>query len=152
MKQPGLAGGFRSSRALDPAVPHVVIEGHSPAPVGWHGVSVPIAIGDPVAGLRMVRTLRFDLLLSPTEALALGAQFDHADQGGLFAWQTGRRPPDSFSLLALEHRARAPAMRGLAISLVIDLPHSTETASLQSPEREHLETALTRLRTTPRLE
>jgi len=133
--------------AFDPAVPHVVIEGHSPARPGWHGLPVPVTTGDPAPRPRTVRSLRFDLLLSPAEAIALGTHVDQADQGGLFAWQTSRRPPDFLSLLDVGHRARGQVMRNLAISLVIDLPHSKESAVLQSPRREHLETALTRLRT-----
>src|SRR3954470_11814830 len=74
-------------RAFDPALPHVVIEGHSPVAPGWHCLEIPLAAGHGPTGLRSVRRVRFDLLLSPQEAIASASVLDVADHGGLFAWQ-----------------------------------------------------------------
>ena len=130
--------------AFDPALPHVVIEGHSPVPPGWHSLEIPLAEGHGPIGLRSVRRVRFDLLLSPQEAIASASELDGADHGGLFAWQAAT-VPTHLTLSVLDGDAREAARRSAGVTLMIDLPHRKETAVLWSPERTALEAAIVRL-------
>jgi hypothetical protein len=135
--------------AVDPALPFVIIEGHSPAGPGWQHLTVPISPDVGAAEPRTVRTVRFDLLVSAAEAVHLGQHLDAAGEGGLFLWQTAQRPPDYLSISQKEGRARADAIRGARALLVIDLPHARETALMLSPDHEALDSAVDRLGAIP---
>ncbi len=122
-----------------------MIEGHSPIGAGWHAHPVALT-GDPTSmRTRTVRGIRFDLCLSPQEAIDAGPELDHSDQGWLYAWQVPRKPPQHLMLSQKHGPARRSAMRGVAVTLLIDLPHRRETAVLWSPDRRQLEAALNRL-------
>ncbi|MGV9674027.1 hypothetical protein ACWDSJ_01990 [Nocardia sp. NPDC003482] len=132
-------------RAFDPDLPYVVIEGHSPMTPGWH--AHPIALsGDPESvRTRTVRCVRFDLCVGPREAIDAGPELDRSDQGWLYAWQVPRKPPEHLTLSRKHGPARRAAMRGVGVTLLIELPHRGETAVLWSPDRARLDTALRRL-------
>ncbi|MFD6094146.1 hypothetical protein ACFWGN_18690 [Oerskovia sp. NPDC060338] len=131
-------------RALDLEVPFVVIEGHLPFRSGWHDVDIPLAAPD-VAGVRRVRGLRYDLLMSPAEVLDAADELDRAGQGWLFAWQAIRMPPPDLLLDGKSGRARSAAVRGCGVTLILDLPHADESAVLTSPDRTRLLGAVGRL-------
>ncbi|GAB2532679.1 hypothetical protein GCM10027167_41980 [Nocardia heshunensis] len=135
-------------RAFDPELPYVVIEGHSPVTPGWH--ILPMALtGNPESiRTRTIRRIRFDICLSPKELIEAGPQLDESDQGWLYAWQVPTEPPSHLALSTKEGRPRRAAMRGIGVTLLIDLPHRRETALLWSPNRHLLDAASQRLRTT----
>ncbi|HEV3362404.1 MAG TPA: hypothetical protein VG247_36790 [Pseudonocardiaceae bacterium] len=132
-------------RAFDPAHRHVVIEGHSPIGTGWNHLPVTMASASADVQNRSVRNLRFDLLMAPEEVVDAGPDLDAADQGWLYAWQTPRQPPQHLRLGDKHGEARAAALRGAGVTLLIDLPHRGETAVLWSPDRATLDAALRRL-------
>ncbi|MFF0614088.1 hypothetical protein ACFYUD_36025 [Nocardia tengchongensis] len=132
-------------RAFDPALPYVVIEGHSPAQPGWH--RLPIALTDKGESIRTrtVRRIRFDICVSPREAIEAGPELDNSDQGWLYAWQVPTEPPEYLVLSDKEGRSRRAAMDGIGVTLLIDLPHRGETAIVWSSSRDVLDSAVERL-------
>lgn len=132
-------------RAFDPDLPYVVIEGHSPVRPGWHALPVPLT-GEPISlRTRTVRNVRFDMRVSPQDAIDAGAELDNSDQGWLYAWQVPTEPPANLMLSQKQGHARTAALRAAGVALFIDLPHSGETAVLWSPQRELLDAAVGRL-------
>ncbi|MFF2554595.1 hypothetical protein ACFVUS_26580 [Nocardia sp. NPDC058058] len=97
---------------------------------------------------RMVRRIRFDLRMTPQEAIQAGPELDNSDQGWLYAWQAPTEPPQDLVLSHKEGRSRTAALEGVGVSLLIDLPHRNETAVLWSPTRHILNAAVERLRST----
>ncbi len=89
--------------------------------------------------------MRFDLCVSPQEAIDAGPELDQSDQGWLYAWQVPGKPPEHLALSQKQGPSRSAAMRGVGVTLLIDLPHRRETAVLWSPDRPHLMAALNRL-------
>jgi hypothetical protein len=83
--------------------------------------------------------------MAPEEVVDAGPDLDAADQGWLYAWQTPRQPPQHLRLGDKHGEARAAALRGAGVTLLIDLPHRGETAVLWSPDRATLDAALRRL-------
>lgn len=132
-------------RAFDPMHRHVVIEGHSPVRAGWHTLPVTLTSESAEVQKRSVRNVRFDLLLTPEEVVGIGPDLDAADQGWPYAWQTPREPPQHLRLSDKHGEARAAALRGAGVTLLVDLPHRGETAVLWSPDRATLDAALGRL-------
>lgn len=120
--------------ALDPGWPFVLIEtwdGNS----GWHEATVSVGAHDEPR-LRLVRRHRFDLLVTPSEAIGIGRHL-HAQGpagGGLRCYQFRRRPGAAFRLPD-DPRGRAGAMRGQGAVLAIDLPHDGEIALVCSPDK-----------------
>jgi hypothetical protein len=96
--------------------------------------------------MRTVRRIRFDICMSPHEAIEAGPELDEGDQGWLYAWQVPREPPQHSVLSHKEGRSRRAAMDGIGVALLIDLPHRGETAVLWSPSRHTLDGSLQRLR------
>ena len=43
--------------------------------------------------MRAVRRIRFDMCMSPHEAIDAGPELDDSDQGWLYAWQVPLEPP-----------------------------------------------------------
>jgi hypothetical protein len=72
-------------------------------------------------------------------------ELDESDQGRLYAWQVPVQPPWDLMLGWKEVRSRMAAMRGVGITLLIELPHRRETTVMWSPDRPHLNAALDRL-------
>jgi hypothetical protein len=132
-------------RAVDPDLEFVVIERHSSASSEWSNLPLPLSRFPAAHLARTVRTVRFDALLTPAELIAAAPDFDAADQGWLFLWQTATFPPPYLSLQDKTDRAREDAMRGVGVTLLIDLPHLGETAKLSSPGEQALTAALERL-------
>lgn len=133
-------------RAFDPGQPFIVLEGHSPGGGGWQRLAVPLAATEGSLSTHRVRGMRFDLLLTPDEALEVADALDVPfPDGGLFAWQTPTEPPSALRLLGRDHRARASASKDVGVTLMIDQPHAEETAVLWSPTQILLEGALDRL-------
>jgi hypothetical protein len=132
-------------RAFDPDLQYVVIEGHSPVDAGWH--VLPMALTGNLTSIRTrtVRRVRFDICVSPQEAIDAGSELDESDQGWLYAWQVPLKPPSDLMLSQKQGRSRVAAMRGVGVTLLIDLPHRRETSVLWSPDRHLLNTALDRL-------
>lgn len=120
--------------ALDPDWPFVLIEtwdGNS----DWHEATVSVGPQD-APRPRLVRHHRFDLLVSPAEAIEIGRHLhaERADGGGLGCYQFRQRPRATFRLPDYSRpRARADAMRGHGVDLAIDLPHEQEVAVVCSP-------------------
>jgi hypothetical protein len=131
--------------ALDPAEPFVVVEGHAPARGDWLELPVPITADPASVGTRTVRRLRFDLLLTPEEVRRIGVQWDRAEDGGLYLWQSSKRPPTDTRLLDKDGTSWVSAVRGLGVSLVIQLPHRGETAKLSATDEQRLEAARLRI-------
>ena len=124
--------------ALDPGAGFVLIETWDGIP-GWHDALVTIgAAQEPRT--RLVRHHRFDLLVTPTEAIEIGQQLRSQGiaGGGLGCYQFPERPRPDFRLPE-DARARADAMRGQGVVLRIDLPHDGEVAVAWSPMKEQLE-------------
>jgi hypothetical protein len=140
------AGASELVRDFDPDQPFVVVEGHAPIGAGWHALPMPLTSSPAPARTRTGRRVRFDLLISPQEAIDAGPEFDQSDSGWLYAWQTPIPPPPNLTLSDKNDRARAAAMRRIGVMLLIDLPHRAETAVLWSPDHAILEAALDRLR------
>ncbi|MFB7719447.1 hypothetical protein [Nocardia sp. NPDC056100] len=133
-------------RAFDPALLYVVIEGHSPARPGWHRLPIALSGNGESIRPRTVRGIRFDLCVSPREAIEAGPELDESDQGRLYAWQVPTEPPDYLVLSDKEGRSRRAAMDGIGVALLIDLPHRRETAIVWGSSRDVLESAVERLR------
>ena len=134
--------------ALDPDWPFVLIEtgdGNS----DWHEATVSVGPQDRPR-LRLVRHHRFDLLVTPAEAIEIGRHL-HAQGvggGGLGCYQFRQRPRATFRLPDYSRprpRARADAMRGQGVDLAIDLPHDGEVAVVCSPNKTALMEYLQRL-------
>jgi hypothetical protein len=123
-----------------------VVEGHSPIDTGWHTLPIPQTGSPASARAKTARRVRFDLLLSPQEAMDAGPEFDQADSGGLYAWQTRVPPPPNLTLSDKNDHARTAALCSVGVSLLIDLPHRRETAVLWSPEHAVRQAALHRQR------
>lgn len=132
-------------KVLDPHIPYVVIEGHSPATPGWLTLPVPMTSDPKSVRIRNVRSIRFDLLVSPDVAVGMGLQLDSADAGGVFIWQARLPPPAYLSLSQKTAQARGAAMNAVDVTLLIDLPHRSETAVISSLKRTILEEATGRL-------
>ena len=122
--------------ALDPDWPFVLIEtwdGNS----DWHEATVSVGPQDQPR-LRLVRHHRFDLLVTPAEAIAIGRHL-HAQSvggGGLGCYQFRQRPRATFRLPDYSRpRGRADAMRGQGVDLAIDLAHDGEVAVVWSPNK-----------------
>ena len=96
--------------------------------------------------MRTVRSIRFDICMSPHEAIEAGPLLDDSDQGWLYAWQVPCEPPQHLALSHKEGRSRRAAIAGIGVALLIDLPHSGETAALWSPSQHILNGSLGRLR------
>lgn len=122
---------------LDPALPFVLIEtwdGQS----DWHEAAVSVGPDEPPRR-RIVRSHRFDVLVTPAEAIEIGAHL-HAQGlsgGGLGCFQFRVRPPATFRLPEWS-KGRANAMRGQGVELAIDLPHDDEVAVVSSPTESNL--------------
>ena len=118
--------------ALDPHLPYVLIEtwdGES----DWHEATVSVGPDDQPRS-RVVRRHRFDLLVSPAEAIEIGAHLraQGLSGGGLGCFQFRQRPRSTFRLPDAS-RSRADAIRGQRVELAIDLPHDDEVAVVSSP-------------------
>ena len=135
-------------QALDPAVPFVVIEGYSPLTSDkWQKFPVSLSDDGEEPRLGLVRGVRFDLLMSPAEAVASAPRMDRYFQGsGFYMWQSDRRPPEYLHLLQLEHPARTAAIKGVGVSLLINVHHVWDTGIMWSPTHEGLLAAVERLR------
>lgn len=133
-------------RALDPELRYVVIEGHSPVTTGWHRLPMALTDKNESVRTRMVRRIRFDICMSPQEAIQAGPELDDSGQGWLYAWQVPTEPPRDLVLSHKEGRSRRAAMEGIGVTLLIDLPHRAETAILWSPDRHVLDASLERIR------
>jgi hypothetical protein len=117
---------------LDSDWPFVLIETWDGNP-GWHEATVSVGAHDEPR-LRLVRHHRFDLLVTPAEAIEIGRHL-HAQGpagGGLVCYQFRERPRAGFRLPD-DPRGRADAMRGQGVDLAIDLPHDGEVAVVCSP-------------------
>jgi hypothetical protein len=121
--------------ALDPDWPFVLIEtrdGNS----DWHEATVSVGPQDQPR-LRLVRHHRFDLLVTPAEAIEIGRHLHAQGVGGgrLGCYQFRQRPRATFRLPDYS-RPRADAMRrGQRVDLAIDLPHDGEVAVVWSPNK-----------------
>jgi hypothetical protein len=132
-------------RTLDPLMPYVLIEtwdGKSE----WHEATVSVGPDDEPRS-RLVRRHRFDLLVSPAEAVEIGVHLSAEARdgwGGLGCFQFRRRPRSTFHLPD-SPRSRADAMRGQGVELEIDLPHDGEVAVVRSPLESNLVQFMRRL-------
>jgi hypothetical protein len=137
------------TRAIDPGVDFVVVEDHCAADRRWRTLEVPLSDrSDSPARRWTVRRVSLDLLLTPAQMADAAPELQTATDGGALIWQSSRRPPDAFALRDKHGPARAAAIRGLDIRLVIDIPHDGELAVLTAPTEALLVQALERL-TTP---
>ncbi|MCC2322261.1 hypothetical protein [Cellulomonas xiejunii] len=135
-------------RATDPGLEFVVVEDHCAADWRWTPLAVPLSEhSDAPASRWTVRRMSFDLLLTPVQLRDAAPELQTATDGGALIWQSSRRPPDTFALRDKHGSARAAAMRGLDIRLVIDVPHDGEVAVLTAPTEALLVRALERLGT-----
>ena len=80
-------------QAFDRGLRYVVIEGHSPASPGWHRLPMTLTDKEKPTRMRAVRRIRFDMCMSPHEAIDAGPELDDSDQGWLYAWQVPLEPP-----------------------------------------------------------
>lgn len=122
---------------LDPAFPFVLIETWD-GQRDWHEATVSVG-RDEAPRRRIVRYHRFDVLVSPAEAVEIGAHL-HAQGlsgGGLGCFQFRERPRATFRLPEWS-KGRADAMRGQRVELSIDLPHDGEVAVVCSPTESNL--------------
>ena len=133
----------RLLRALDPDVPHVVVELHGTGQE-WQDIDVPLALStQPVR--RTIRFLSYDLLLSPSEAERDAEVLGGANHGSLTCWQGHQLPPVGWRLDYANTSARRAAMSGLRVTLAIELPHGGEVAQVCSPDEAPLREFLERL-------
>jgi hypothetical protein len=122
---------------LDPAFPFVLIETWDDQS-DWHEAIVSVGL-DEQPRRRIVRHHRFDVLVTPAEAIEIGAHL-HAQGlkgGGLGCFQFRQRPRATFRLPEWSE-GRANAMRGQGVELAIDLPHDGEVAVVYSPTESNL--------------
>ncbi|GEM_PF-2798661 len=134
------------ARAVDPGLDFVVLEDHCATDWQWRTLEVPLSDhADSPASRWTVRLLQFDLLLTPAQLTQAAPELQTASDGGATIWQSSRRPPDGFALRHKHGTARAAAMRGLDIRLVIDVPHDGEVALLTAPTEALMVQALERL-------
>ena len=96
--------------------------------------------------LRVVRHHQFGLLVTPADAVEIGAHLHARGRrgGGLGCFQFRRRPPAIFRLPETS-RGRADAMRGQAVEMAIELPHDGEVAVVASPNESSLVEYVARL-------
>ncbi len=132
--------------ALDPSLEFVVVEDHVAIGGSWR--SALVQLDDSGAALldgAAVRLLRMDLLVTPEQFQQVALTLQTAGDGGVFLWQSGRRPPDAFRLSDKEGPARAAAIRALDIRLVIELPHDGEVAVIAAASEQEARAAAARL-------
>ena len=131
-------------RGLDPALPFVLIETWDGQP-GWHEATVSVGPNE-VPRPRTVRQHGFELLVTPAEAIEIGAHLraQGLSGGGLGCFQFRDRPRDTFRLPDYS-TGRADAMRGQRVEIAIDLPHDEEVAVVSSPTESVLIDYLARL-------
>lgn len=134
------------TRAVDPGLDFVVVEDHCAVDWRWQTLEVPLS-DQPgsTAHHWTVRRMSLDLLLTPAQLTDAAPELQTATDGGALVWQSSRRPPGAFALRDKHGPARAAAMRGLDIRLVIDVPHDGEVAVLTAPTEALLVQALERL-------
>lgn len=130
--------------ALNPDSAYVLIETWD-GDRDWHEAVVSVGVGEEPR-TRVVRKHRFDVLVSPEEATAIGRHL-HA-QGvsgrGFRCYQFRQRPRADFRLPHYPQGC-ADAMRGQGVELAIDLPHDMEVAVVSSPSKAALSHYLRRL-------
>ena len=133
--------------ALDPLCQFVVLEDHAAVGRKWRAVRVPLNESESgsVDDVQ-VRLVRMDLLMTPEQFRrdALKLQ-ESSGGGGALIWQTTRKPPAGFRLSEKEGAARAAAVRGLDVRLIIDLPHDGELAVIAAASEQEARAAATRL-------
>ena len=130
--------------ALDPDCAYALIETWD-GDRDWHEAVVSVGVGEEPR-TRVVRHHRFDVLVSPKEATAIGRHL-HAQGlagGGFGCYQFRHRPRASFRLPD-DPQGRADAMRGQGVELAIDLPHNGEVAVVRSPSKAALSDYMRRL-------
>lgn len=139
------------ARAVDPGLEFVVVEDHCVVDWRWRTLEAPLSDhSHPPVSRWTVRRMSLDLLLTPAQLRDAARELQTATDGGALVWQSSRRPPDGFALRAKQGPARAAAIRGLDIRLVIDVPHDGEVAVLTAPTEALLVQALERLATVHR--
>ena len=132
--------------ALNPELGFVVLEDH--AAVGWVWSVVPVPVNQSDSGLvdhAAVRLLRMDLLMTPHQFQREASKLQDAGNGGALIWQASRQPPASFRLSDKDDHARAAAVQGLDIRLIIDLPHDGEVAVIAAASEAEARAAAARL-------
>lgn len=132
--------------AVNPELGFVVLEDH--AAVGWAWRTIRIPVNESETGFVSdvaVRHVRMDLLMTPDQFRRDASKFEDASDGGALIWQTSRKPPVSFRLSDKEGDARAAAVQGLGIRLIIDLPHDGEVAVIAAASEAEAHAAATRL-------
>ena len=127
------------AKFLIPSVPWVWILGHRPNPsVRWWDTKVALNTkGDDFTG--SVRDLCFDLQLPTPEFVDRAAEFDNF---GLVLIQSNQRMPDSLTLHGIPESQQNGILMQNGAVLRIFLPHSIETAQIQSFVKGHLATII----------
>ncbi|WP_234659983.1 hypothetical protein [Agromyces marinus] len=132
--------------ALNPGLEFVILEDH--AAVGWDWRSVRVPVNESETGFVedvAVRFVRMDLLMTPDQFRRHALKLQSGSDGGALIWQLSRKPPVNFRLSDKEGDARAAAIRGLDIRLIIDLPHDGEVAVISAAAEVEARAVVTRL-------
>ena len=127
------------ARFLDPSVPWVWILGHRPNRyVQWWKTSVPLnAISSVYTG--SVRDLCLDLQLSTRDFMSRATEFD---DHGLVLIQSHHQMPDTLCLEQIPESQQKNVLIQNGATMRIYLPHSIETAQVQSFTKGYLSTVI----------
>jgi len=132
--------------ALNPELRFVVLEDH--AAVGWDWRTMRVPVNESETGFVndvAVRLIRMDLLMTPDQFRRDASKLQDATDGGALLWQTRRQPPANARLSDKAGPARAAAIQGLGIGLIIDLPHDGELAVIAAASEAEARAAVARL-------